>query len=228
MNEPPHGLISSIAKLPDLGAIGLQASVDGPRSAEVTALSLTAGPARATANGTVDLIGQSADLDVTANAPAMTPAPGVSWQSIALEAHVHGPFTKPDASGQLQVAGLAAGGAAVAKLAAELHGNQGAAGLRATADGVRIPGPKPDLLAASPLVLQADVRLGRSGPPGYLHPVAPAFAGDRPRQHRRCDHGPCGPDRAGPCNRSPLPAGWICKAAPSSPWTRRSRAAPPP
>ncbi len=159
LNEPPHGLIASIAKLPDIGAIAVQASVDGPRSAEVTALDLTAGPARATAKGTVDLAGQAADLDVTVNAPAMTPAPGVSWQSIALDAHVHGPFTKPDATGQLQAAGLAAGGATVGKLTAELHGNQGAAGLRATAEGVRIPGPKPDLLAGAPLVLQADARL---------------------------------------------------------------------
>ena len=30
-NEPPKGLISSIAKLPDLGAISVQASVNGPR-----------------------------------------------------------------------------------------------------------------------------------------------------------------------------------------------------
>ncbi len=102
VSEPPQGLIAAIAKLPDIGAIALQASVDGPRTAEATALTLTAGPLQATAKGTVDLAGQPADLDVTANAPAMTPAPGVSWQSIALDAHVHGPFTKPDATGHLQ------------------------------------------------------------------------------------------------------------------------------
>ena len=157
--EPPHGLIAAIAKLPDIGAIAVQASVDGPRAAEATRVALTAGPARLAANGTVDLVDQAADLDLTVNAPAMTPAPGVSWQTIALEAHVHGPFTKPDATGQLQLAGLAAGGAAVAKLSADLHGNQGAAGLTATAEGVRIPGPKPDLLAGGNLVLQADARL---------------------------------------------------------------------
>ncbi len=159
MAEPPHGLIAAIAKLPDIGAIALDASVDGPRAAESTALTLSAGPLRATAKGTVDLVQQAADLDVNANAPAMTPAPGVSWQSVALEAHVHGPFTRPDAAGHLDVAGLAAGGATVAKLAAEVSGNQGAAGLHATAEGVRIPGPKPDLLAAAAVVLQADVRL---------------------------------------------------------------------
>ena len=177
VNEPPHGLIASIAKLPDIGAITLQASVDGPRSAEATALDLTAGPAHATAKGTVDLAGQSADLDVTANAPAMTPAPGVSWQTIALDAHVHGPFTKPDASGHLDVAGLAAGGASVGRLTAELQGNQGAAGLRANVAGLRIPGPKPDLLAAAPVVLQADARLDTPARPvtfSLSHPLLQA------------------------------------------------------
>ncbi len=40
-----------------------------------------------------------------------------------------------------------------------MQGNQGAAGLRATLEGLRIPGPKPDLLAGAPVVLQADARL---------------------------------------------------------------------
>ena len=159
VTEPPNGLISEIAKLPDLGAIGLQASVAGPRNAEAAELHLTAGPLKADAKGTLDLTGQAADLDVTASAPAMTPAPGVSWQSVALDAHVHGPFTTPDATGQLRLAGLAAGGAAIGSLSADLAGNQGAAHLSATAEGVRIPGPKPDLLAAAPVTLQADVRL---------------------------------------------------------------------
>ncbi len=158
-NEPSGGLIAQVAKLPALGAIALQASVDGPRTAEATDVTLSAGPLHATAKGTVDIAGSAADLDVAANAPAMTPAAGVSWQAITLDAHVHGPFTKPDAAGHLQVTGLQAAGASVASLAADLHGNNGAAGLHATATGLRIPGPKPDLLAAAPVVLQADVRL---------------------------------------------------------------------
>ena len=159
VSEPPKGLIAAIAKLPDIGAISLQASVDGPRTAEATSLTLSAGPLHAGAKGTVDIAGQSADLDVTANAPAMTAAPGVTWQSVALDAHVHGPFTKPDATGTLRVAGLSAGGAQIAALAADVSGNQGAVALHATVNGLRIPGPQPDLLAAAPVVLQADARL---------------------------------------------------------------------
>ncbi|WP_158743768.1 translocation/assembly module TamB domain-containing protein [Acidisphaera sp. L21] len=175
--EPPKGLIAAIAKLPDIGAIGLTASVDGPRTAEATALELAAGPLHATAKGVVDIAGQSADLDVVANAPAMTPAPGVSWQSVALDAHVHGPFTKPDATGTLRLSGLAAGGAQIATLSADLSGNQGAAALRATVEGLRIPGPKPDLLAGAPLVLQADARLDTPARPlnfTLTHPLLQA------------------------------------------------------
>ena len=175
--EPPHGLIAQIAKLPDIGAISVQASVDGPRTAEATDVTLSAGPLKATVKGRVDIQNQAADLDVAANAPAMTPAPGVSWQSVALDAHVHGPFTKPDATGQLRIAGLAAGGATIAMLAADLQGNQGAAGLKATVNGLRIPGPKPDLLASAPLTLVADARLDSPARPvtfSLSHPLLQA------------------------------------------------------
>ena len=157
--EPAQGLIAQIAKLPDVGPITLQAGVDGPRAAEATTLRLAAGPLRATVDGSIDLTHQAAELDIAATAPAMSPAAGISWQSVALQAHARGPFTAPDATGTLRATGLAAAGAAVANLAADLSGNKGAAQLRATADGVRIPGPKPDLLAAAPVVLQAAVRL---------------------------------------------------------------------
>ncbi len=177
LSEPAHGLVAQIAKLPDIGAIALAASVDGPRDAEATDVTLSAGPLRAAAKGTVDIQGQSAALDLTADAPAMTPAPGVSWQSVALDAHVHGPFTRPDATGHVRLAGLSAGGASVALLAADLQGNQGAAGLRATVEGLRIPGPKPDLLAAAPLLLQADARLDTPARPvtfSLSHPLLTA------------------------------------------------------
>ena len=177
VSEPAQGLIAQVARLPNLGPITLKASVDGPRTAETAKLQLTAGPLTATADGTIDLQGQTAILDVTANAPAMHPAPGVSWQSVALQTHVQGPFTAPDAAGTLRLEGLAAAGAAVASLSADLAGNKGAAQITATATGVRIPGPKPDLLAGGPLVLKADARLDRADRPVTFtlsHPLAQA------------------------------------------------------
>ncbi len=159
VREPAKGLISGLAGLPDLGAIALDATLAGPQDAIGTKLALTAGPLRADANGTVDLTHQAADLTVAAHAPAMTPAPGLSWQSVGLDATVRGPFTKPAATGTLRIAALEAGGASVQSIAADLQGNAGAAQLKATLDGLRIPGPKPDLLAGAPVQITADARL---------------------------------------------------------------------
>lgn len=157
--EPAHGLIAELAHLPDLGALDLQAKLDGPWNAAGVTLALAAGPARANAHGRIDVTDKAADLDVTASAPAMTPAPDISWQSIALDAHVHGPFTRPAAKASLRLDGLALPGAGVAHLAANAEGDAGKVTLRAEADGLRIPGPKPDLFQAAPLVLQAEATL---------------------------------------------------------------------
>src|SRR6185437_11545749 len=75
------------------------------------------------------------------------------------------PFTKPEANGTLRIAALEAGGAAIRSLAADLQGNAGEVHLKATLDGLRVPGPKPDLLEATPLVLTADMRLDAAGRP---------------------------------------------------------------
>lgn len=178
--EPTGGLIATVATVPGLGPLTIKASLDGPRSAAATNLSLTAGPLQAQAQGTLDLEGSAADLDVSASAPAMTPRPDVSWQSIALQARVHGPFTAPDASGQLRIEGLAAAGAMVQRLVADIQGNAGRVGLHASADGVRLPGPDPALLAAAPVVLDADVRLDDPARPvtfALKHPLL-AIKGD--------------------------------------------------
>ncbi len=172
--EPDGGLIAHVATLPGLGPLSIKAGLDGPRSAVATNLALTAGPLQAQARGTLDLEGSAADLDLSASAPAMTPRPDVSWQSVALQARVHGPFTAPDASGQLRIEGLSAAGAAVGRLVADIKGNAGRVGLHATAEGVRLPGPDPALLAASPVVLDADARLDDPARPvtfALTHPL---------------------------------------------------------
>ena len=172
--EPEGGLIATVATLPGLGPLTVKASLDGPRSAAATNLALAAGPLQAGAKGTVDLDGSAADLDVSASAPAMTPRPDVAWQGVTLHAHVRGPFAKPDATGQLRVDGLAAAGAVVGRLVADVQGNAGRIGLHATADGVRLPGPNPAVLAAAPVVLDADARLDDPARPvsfALAHPL---------------------------------------------------------
>ncbi|MBN8927521.1 MAG: translocation/assembly module TamB domain-containing protein, partial [Rhodospirillales bacterium] len=159
VDEPPHGLIAEMAGLPDLGAIAADARLDGPRDAVGTKLTLSAGELHATANGTVDLVHEAADLNIAANAPAMSPRPDVSWQSVHVDARVHGPFTKPDANGTVRIADLKAAGAAIQALNADVTGNAGQVALKARAEGLVVPGPKPDLLAGGPLTLDATARL---------------------------------------------------------------------
>ena len=159
LSEPEHGLIAQIAKLPDIGALKLNAQAVGPRSALDTKLALSAGPLKADASGTVDLAGSNLDLQVSANAPAMKPAPEVSWQGIDLKARVQGPFTKPNADGHLTVDALKAAGAAVRQLAADVKGNAGQVTIHAVAQGVEAPLPKPDLFAQAPITLDLTAQL---------------------------------------------------------------------
>ncbi len=158
-NEPPKGLISEIAHLPDLGAISLQASVNGPRDSLATQVGINAGQLTASASGTLDLTHEAADLAVQARAPAMAPGAGVTWQSVLVDAKVHGPFTKVDADGTVNIDALQAAGARIGTIAANVTGNQGAVHLSASLSGLHIPGPKPDILAADPLTLDVSAEL---------------------------------------------------------------------
>lgn len=163
--EPAEGLLAQLAGLPDIGALSLSASADGKWSAAAMRLAVAAGALRANAQGQVDFQDEAADLDVTGSAPAMAPRPDLGWQSVALEAHLHGPFSRPRAQGTVRIAALEVAGAEIGHLAADLAGDAGALSLSATAEGVRVPGPSPDLFAAAPVSLRAEARLDAAGRP---------------------------------------------------------------
>lgn len=172
--EPAQGFIASVADLPGLGALSVQASLEGPWSGAAVRLAATAGPLRLDGQGRIDITGEAADLDLAATAPAMAPRPDVSWQSVALDAHVHGKLARPQARATVRIERLAAAGAAIDRLAADVAGDAGHVQLSATAEGVRVPGPKPDLLATAPLTLHADVDLTAPGRPlrfALAHPL---------------------------------------------------------
>lgn len=153
--EPAHGLLATAARLPALGALTLQADIAGPRDAEATRIALHAGGLAANLAGRVDLVHRAADLDLTARAPAMAPRADLAWQSVALVAHLHGPFATPQADARAEIIALAAGGAELRSLRLDATGDRGAADLHSVLEGLRIPGPKPDLFAAAPLDLRA-------------------------------------------------------------------------
>ncbi len=176
-NEPAKGLIATIAHVPDVGPLAIHASVNGPRDRIGTDLTLAAGPLKASASGTVDLAHEAADLAVKAEAPAMSPGPGISWQSILVDAKVHGPFRTADANGTIRIDSLEAGGAKIGALAADVKGNAGQVNLHATVNDLHIPGPKPDTFAGAPVVLDAFAKLDAADRPvtfGLHHPLVSA------------------------------------------------------
>jgi translocation and assembly module TamB len=185
ITEPAHGLVADLAGLPDLGPLNVSASLDGPRDAEAARFSLSAGPLQAEGHGKIDLTGKALDLDLGATAPQMAPRPGLGWRSIKLDAHLLGPFASPSATGHLDVEQAMANGGSVGQIAADVEGTNGAVTLTASANGLHIPGPSPDLFAAAPLELHAQINtVQRSGNFTLLHPLLSASgdidAADKP------------------------------------------------
>ena len=87
---------------------------------------------------------------------------------MSLDAHVHGPFSRPDATGRLEIDKLTAGGASVSRITADIAGNAGRVRLKGELAGLRVPGPDPDLLAADPLTIEADVKLDEPDRPVHV------------------------------------------------------------
>ncbi len=153
--EPAAGLIATVAALPDLGAIDIAAGVEGPWSALAIRLRGDVGELNVATNGTLDLQANTATLDVSATSPAMSPGPSLSWKALALQAKVTGPFAAPQVQGTLRLDSLAAGDTRLQQLAADIAGDSGTVNLTAHADGVVLPGPRPDLLRDAPVQLTA-------------------------------------------------------------------------
>jgi translocation and assembly module TamB len=161
-SEPAQGLAAALAGLPDLvpagDALALDAKLDGPWSEAVLDAGLSAGPMKVAAKGTLDLVGQAADLEVSATAPAMRPRPDLSWGSIDIAGHVRGTLAAPVATAKLRIGRLAAFGVGLSALAADVVAKEGRLSVDAQADGLQAPGVG-GLFAAAPLRLQADTTM---------------------------------------------------------------------
>ena len=159
-HEPASGPLENILQLPGLGALSVDLNLNGPHNAEHLRLVLDAGDMRVRAQGSVNFEKYAADLEYSLEAPAMRPSPGVGWQRLALHGRWHGTVEAPDADGRLEIEGLRlAGGIGIASLSADLKASGGNAAAQALVNGLEIPGPKPMLLAADPMKLDASVRL---------------------------------------------------------------------
>jgi translocation and assembly module TamB len=163
--------------MPTVPLASIDGTFAGPRAAVAGELRLVVGAAGLSAHGRLDLEHRSVDLVTTGTAPAMTPHPDLSWRSIAFDARIDGPFARPAVSAKLHVAALRAAGATVADIAGRVEGDAGTARLRGNLSGIRIPGPRPDLLAAAPVRIAAEARLDEADRPVHFslaHPLVEA------------------------------------------------------
>ncbi len=170
-DDPQGGLVTALAALPMLDPLTLSLDLDGPRDASAVDLALHAGPVTLAAKGSANLLTRHFDLRTTGRAPPMQPRPGIAWNGLSLDAHVSGTPTAPDGSGRLVLDNLTAPGVGLSRLVADFAGEakdgaaSGPATLHAVLDGLRIPGPRPALLAASPVILDATLHNEQPGRP---------------------------------------------------------------
>jgi translocation and assembly module TamB len=176
ITEPGGGTIESLLGIPGLGALSVVASLAGPRGSEQVELAASAGMLKAHASGSVDLEHASAELTWGLDAPAMTLRPGLAWQRIAWHGSWHGPFETPHAQGDMRIDALEAGGARLASLAGTMQADRGGLAVHAVAEGVILPGPQPQLLAAFPLTVDAALRLDDPQHPVQLSAMHRLFA----------------------------------------------------
>jgi translocation and assembly module TamB len=177
LQEPANGPLENLLQVPGLGDLSVFAQLTGPRTAEHIQLTLDAGALRGRVQGSLNLIAVSADLDYTLIASAMTPRPGLSWESVDLKGRWHGTVSAPNADGHLLVKKLLIpGGTELADLDANLTATGGMLTTRATVTGLVIPGSQPKLFQDSPLKLDAAVNLSDPKRPVELKATHRLFA----------------------------------------------------
>lgn len=160
LHEPASGPLENILKLPGLGALSATLSLSGPRRAERVQMMLDAGDLHARAEGNVDLVQRSADVEYSLEAPAMSPRPDIAWQRFSSKGRWHGNLSEPAADARVDVEGLRlAGGTAIGALGADLSASGGGVALDAVVKELVIPGPQPKMFARDPLAIKATMRL---------------------------------------------------------------------
>ena len=177
LQEPANGPLENLLQVPGLGDLSVFAQLTGPRTAEHIQLTLDAGALRGRVQGTLNLLAVSADLDYTLTASAMSPRPGLSWQSVDLQGRWHGTASAPNADGHLLIKKLLIpGGTELADLDANLTATGGMLTTRATLTGLVIPGSQPKLFQDSPLTLDASVNMSDPKRPVELKATHRLFA----------------------------------------------------
>ncbi len=174
IREGVDGILGKLAGLPGLGPVNLSATATGT-AANSLVFGFSAGPLRADGHGTIALASRRADLDVVLTAPAMTPRPGIGWQALLGQAHVHGSFDAPRVDAHLLLAGGTVQGVTAGHISLDVTGDAGHVALTGLAEKVILPGSHPGLIAAAPVRLEAQADLRAAARPvrfALTHPLA--------------------------------------------------------
>ncbi len=180
VRETEQPLVASLAGAAGIGLLRGDVHANGAWDAVAVALAADAGPARVTANGTIDVPRRGGDLAVVMTAPALRPMANVSWNGLTLHAQARGTLTQPALTGKLDVEGIEAGGAAVQHATATLTSDADRTHLDSTIVGLRLPEPAASLLSDAPVAMTADARLSDPARPltfSVRHPRI-SIAGD--------------------------------------------------
>lgn len=187
ITEGADGLLAKLIGLPGFTPVNLAATASGGRAANAMRFALTAGPLKASGQGTISLADRKADIAFDAQAPALQVSPDLGWTALAAKGQVHGGFDAPQVDAHLRVTGLAAAGLTMASVTAQASGSGGEAKVSAKAEGTRIPGQAPALFAAAPVLADATINLAAASRPIHFavrHPLV-TLTGDASTQGRQ-------------------------------------------
>lgn len=173
VREEGQGIAGGMLGLPDLGPVALDVQANAQGNANRVRFKLAADLLDIFGGGTLDLRAEQIGLDFSAVAPAMTPAPYLSWRLVSAKGHIHGAFTAPDIDSDIMITGLEARGTRIAQAIAKLHGANGKVTATLTADGVVLPGETSGVFSSAPLEIKAEVDLNAVGRPLHIHLLHP-------------------------------------------------------
>jgi len=159
ISEGADGILGKLVGLPGLGPVNLSAEAAGDAGANQVRFTLAAGALNASGQGTISVASQRTDLDMRIAAPKMAPRPGIAWQALTGEAHVHGGFATPAVSAHLALADAVLGGQSARSIVLDVQGDSGTARLTGRVDGIALPDGYDVLLGKMPVTITAEADL---------------------------------------------------------------------
>lgn len=170
VRKQSDGIVERLLKTDQFSPLSLDVSLQGPFDKIKTDVELAANQLKLSAKGDVDALNSKLDLQFVGNSPAMNLNSNLGWGGWKLNLGVVGNMRTPAAVGSFVLNNVVAGNAMANLIKIDFTGKDIASVqdiktqdspliyMNARAEGVRIPGAYPNLLAGSPVVLDMTYR----------------------------------------------------------------------